>query len=632
MTGVERLRATGALLLATGLITGGSPAPAPGDRLPVVPSDLPRVIPNDNRVPAGRLHGDTLELDLEIRMATWYPEADSGPGVEVAAFAEAGTAPTIPAPLIRVREGTVVIARVRNLLTDSAVTLRGLLTRPAEREAEARDTLLLRPGESTVVTFDAGMPGTYAYAGMIGMRNLEVDDERDQLAGAFIVDPASGSPPDRVFVMNIWGRTVDSATYGNALTINGRSWPWTERITAATGDTLRWRVVNASVRNHPMHLHGFYFRLDAIGDWRTDTILPAKDRRMLVTQVLRPYETMTLTWSPDRPGNWLFHCHIGFHVLPGARVNPVADGHPDYGAHDPERHMSGLVLGIAVTPGPTFRAEERVAAEHLRLFIQEGRPKARAKRTLAFVLQRDGRAPRSDSVELPGSPLILTRGRPTDITIINRTRETSVIHWHGIELESYSDGVAGWSGAGDRLAPSIEPGDSFTARLTLRRAGTFMYHTHLNDLEQLASGLYGGIIVREPDEPYDPARDHLFVVGWDGFEEDSMGPQSLVNGEQAAAPLHLAAHVPNRFRFVNIGPAAGVRFLVYRDSSLVTWRMVAKDGADLPVHRAKEGPAERIVAVGETFDAQVSLPPGEYRLVATRNREFPFYVRRLIVR
>lgn len=607
-------------VLAAGLLLLAGPIPS---------EQLPLVIPNDNRVPAGRMRGDTLEIVLEVRMATWHPEADSGPAVEVAAFAEVGKAPSIPAPLIRVTEGTVILARIRNSLADSSFSLHGLVTRPAA----TNDSIVLMPGDSAVVRFTAGRPGTYLYRAVLGVRNdARRDDEREQLAGALIIDPVGGSPPDRVFVMNIWGTMVDSANYGNALTINGRSWPWTERIGAHVGDTLRWRVVNATVRPHPMHLHGFYFRRDALGNGRTDSIYPPADRKLLVTQSMRAFSTMTMTWTPDRPGNWLFHCHIGFHVLPSARVNPPALDHPDYGSHDPARHMAGLILGIEVKPRPGYIEENRPDPERLRLFIQEGQPKTRSPRALGFVLQRGVTEPGPDSVEIPGSPLILTRGRPTDITVINRLKETSVIHWHGIELESYSDGVAGWSGIDDRLAPSIQPGDSFVARLTLPRAGTFMYHTHLNDIDQITSGLYGGIVVVEPDQPFDPARDHLFVTGWDGMGGDSTGPASLVNGERQPPPLELKAGVSHRFRFVNIGPADMVTFLVYQDSSLVTWRLVAKDGADFPASQLGDSPARFRIDVGETFDSEVVLQPGEYRLVAARNPRFPFYVRRLIVR
>jgi FtsP/CotA-like multicopper oxidase with cupredoxin domain len=499
-------------------------------------------------------------------------------------------------------------------------------------ERAQNDSLALRPGESKVVRFAAGAPGTYFYMAVLGHHVYQIDEEREQLSGAFIVDPPGGSPPDRIFMMNIWGHKIDSTTYGNALAINGRSWPYTERIRTQVGDTLHWRIINATERNHPMHLHGFYYRVDALGDGLTDTLYPADRQRLVVTQAVRPFGTMAMTWGPDRPGNWLFHCHIGFHVVADARVYPPPPHHADRGAHDAGVHMAGLVLGIEVDPPAGFASPERSNPERLRLFVQEGLRRGRAERALGFMLQQGPVAPRKDSVLIPGSPLILTRGRPTDITVINRLNESTAIHWHGIELESYSDGVAGWSGGGSRLAPSIMPGDSFVAHLTLPRAGTFMYHTHLNDIDQITSGLYGGIVVLDPGKRFDPDRDHLFVAGWDGAEEDSTGPHTVINGDSLPAPLALAAGVSHRFRFVNIGPANRFNFMIFRDTSLVKWRRLAKDGADLPPHQATVRPARELLEVGETFDAEVVLEPGEYRLVAGRDPTKPYYVRRLVVR
>ncbi|HEX9564019.1 MAG TPA: multicopper oxidase domain-containing protein [Gemmatimonadaceae bacterium] len=62
------------------------------------------------------------------------------------------------------------------------------------------------------------------------------------------------------------------------------------------------------------------------------------------------------------------------------------------------------------------------------------------------MLQR-GSAPRADSVEIPGTPLILKQGAHVAITVINRLPEPTTVHWHGMELESYFDGVSGWSGS-----------------------------------------------------------------------------------------------------------------------------------------------------------------------------------------
>ncbi|HXG69300.1 MAG TPA: multicopper oxidase domain-containing protein [Gemmatimonadaceae bacterium] len=570
---------------------------------------------NENRDPAGRMRGNVLRVHLEVRMARWYPEADNGPFTDVAVFAERGRAPRVPGPLIRVKTGTVVEATLTNSLSDSTITLFGFQTRPVA----LADSVRLAPGESRTMRFAAGHPGTYLYTASLGNYRpprlpLEQDArEREQLAGAFIIDPTSPARPDRIMVINSWRDPKDSTEHQTALTINGKSWPYTERIGTTVGDTLRWRVINASGRAHPMHLHGFYFSVDARGSIHSDSLYTADQRRLVVTEGVPAGATMAMTWTPDRPGNWLFHCHIGFHVIPEIRFNAPPPRHSSNYAHNAENHMAGLVMGIIVKPDRSWRAPAEGPSRRMRLFVQEGWRRGRAPRSLAFVLQRGDREPAPDSVELPGSPLILTRGEPTDITVINRLAEPTGVHWHGIELESYSDGVVGWSGMGNRLAPLIAPRDSFTAHLTLPRAGTFIYHTHLNDLEQLTSGLYGGIIVLEPGMRFDPATDHLYVAGWDGAERI---PHLLVNGDSLPKPMKLASGVAHRFRFVNIGVAGGIRYSLLRDSTVVQWKALAKDGADLPPAQRITRRAMQALSVGETYDFELAPPePGRYTLV-----------------
>ncbi|MEP7325717.1 MAG: multicopper oxidase domain-containing protein [Gemmatimonadota bacterium] len=575
----------GAMLLL--FFTGAPGRPAPS-------SSLPEVVANDNRQAAGRLVGDTLHLSLVVGMATWHPQAPNGPSIEVAAFAEEGKPFQIPGPLIRVLEGTVLDIQIRNQLTDSTLTIGGMATRPMSPE----DTLVLAPGASTRIRFLAGAPGTYFYYGILGVQDSMV--EREQLSGALVVDSAGGKADDRIFVMNIWGDKLDSTRYHNALTINGRSFPWNERITTTIGDTLRWRWINATIRRHPMHLHGFYFRVETSGNLFADTVLAPRDRREEVTESMAPGGTMSLVWSPDRPGNWLFHCHIGFHVVAedATLYPPPYEGEHRF-SNDIGHHMAGLVLGISVKAPASWRPPPSVPPQVLRLLVQEGHKRSKAPRALGYVLQQGATPPASDSIEIPGSVLVLTRGQPAEITVVNRLAEATSVHWHGIELESYWDGVVGWSGDSTHLAPRIEPGDSFVAHLRLPRAGTFIYHTHLNDFEQFTSGLYGAIVVLEPGQRFNPETDHVFVVAWDGPADP---PDLVVNGTANPAPLVLTAGRDHRFRFINIGMAVRFRITMTRDSTLQRWRHVAKDGADL-IDGNRTGPAQFVISVGETQDA-----------------------------
>jgi FtsP/CotA-like multicopper oxidase with cupredoxin domain len=595
-----------AVLAAAGLAWLAAPP------VPHRPDDvLPVVRPNDNRAPAGRFRNGALRLELEVRMGRWYPESDSGASLTLPVLAEVGQAPQIPAPLIRVPVGTVLEVAVRNTLADSQVIVRGLFARPVA----APDSLIVPPGEQRTVRFTAGSPGTYVY-GAWTTRDTIV--EREQMTGAFVVDSVGARGDDRIFVMNIWGEPVGDTGYTNAVAVNGKSWPYAERIALTVGDSVRWRWVNGTVRNHPMHLHGFYFRIDSRGTLTSDTVYAPGARRLAVTENLLPLESMSIVWSPAEPGNWLFHCHIAFHAIPDeARFD--RSGHID---HETD-HMAGLVLGIHVAAPPGWRAAPRPDPRRVRFVVEELPAHRDSARTVGVGIADGAGEPR---VASPGPVLVLTRGRPTDVTVVNRLSEATAIHWHGLELESWSDGVAGWSGRKTRVAPPIAPGDSFVARLTMPRAGTFIYHTHIHDVGQITAGLYGPIVVLPPGTAWDPGTDHVFIAGWDD-------ERIVVNGDTTEAPLEWTAGGTHRLRFVNIGPAQRLRFAVERDSAVYTrWRPRAKDGADLPATQVNERPAHEILDVGETFDVDVSLPPGTYAITARLPGGHLHYRRPVVVR
>lgn len=578
---------------------------------PVTPDSEIRVVANDNRMAGGTMSHDTLHIDLVLQRAEWYPEAEDGPHVTVEAFSEAGKAPVIPSPLIRVTAGTVIHATVRNTLNDSTAHVIGLGGKPT-------DTLHVVPGGVVSTIFRADAPGTYLYRAQIGDASaVQFGPEHNTAGGALVVDPVDGSRFDRIFVINIISFDVDSITHKEALAINGKSWPHTERISMTVGDSLRWRVLNSSIRPHPMHLHGFYFRITASGNGVSAQDIPADRQHLMVTDNFLPWSTRDITWSPDRPGNWLFHCHLTFHVIPEARLGYSSASEHQTHSPDPLVHMAGLVLGLNVAPKPGHVVEAGGERKQLDLHFNQGPARGRMPATFSYILQGGATAPPADSVLIPGSPLFLTRGDRVDITVHNHTQQPGGVHWHGIELESWSDGVVGWSNRDTTMAPPIMPGGSFTAHMLLPRAGTFMYHTHMNDIEQVTGGAAGAMIVSEPGEPFDSRRDHVYLSLWHGlsaFAEQRL----LINGDSLVSPdLVVAPGVQHRFRFINIGPAGVVQFRIHRDTTLAVWRRRAKDGADLPATLRSVRPAVQRLAVGETYDFEFTPPAqGRYRLTA----------------
>ncbi len=276
--------------------------------------------------------------------------------------------------------------------------------------------------------------------------------------------------------------------------------------------------------------------------------------------------------------------------------------------------MAGLVLAMHVRPreGAGSPVSSSREPRRLRLLAQAGPKRYGEAPGLGYVLQHGATEPAGDSVSIPGPVLVLRRGEPVAITVVNRLKEPTTVHWHGMELESFPDGVPGFSGSPDRLMQPIAPGDSFTAEFTPPRAGTFMYHPHLNELTQIASGLYGAMIVVEPEAEFDPSRDHVIVVGQAGPTVDSPG---LVNGSPTPPPLTLRAGETHRIRLINITNDWRVMFSLLSDTGFAEWRPVAKDGAVLPAAHAIPRPAHLLTGPGETADFGFTpREPGEFRL------------------
>jgi FtsP/CotA-like multicopper oxidase with cupredoxin domain len=169
-------------------------------------SALPIAAATDNRTPAGIIRDGVLGLKLELRAACWYPEAVEGGHVDAYPFAEVGGPPQISGPLIRVPQETQIHLSVRNTLAEPAKVY-GFRSHPAA----TNEPLSLAPGEQRELLFSAGDPGTYLYWATTSNHSI---DDRDgpetTLGGAFVVDPPGARADDRVFVLNVWAKGLDT--------------------------------------------------------------------------------------------------------------------------------------------------------------------------------------------------------------------------------------------------------------------------------------------------------------------------------------------------------------------------------------------------------------------------------------
>jgi FtsP/CotA-like multicopper oxidase with cupredoxin domain len=98
--------------------------------------------------------------------------------------------------------------------------------------------------------------------------------------------------------------------------INGKPSGEAPPLYARLGQTQVWNVTNDIDFAHPFHIHGFFFQVLSTGDahgplptppleWRDTADVPAKGKMSLAVRF------------DDRPGMWMFHCHILDHADAG---------------------------------------------------------------------------------------------------------------------------------------------------------------------------------------------------------------------------------------------------------------------------------------------------------------------------
>ncbi|MGI9037469.1 MAG: multicopper oxidase domain-containing protein [Gemmatimonadota bacterium] len=573
---------------------------------------LPRAEPNDHRQTAGRMVDGELHVELEAVEAAWYPRGDDGPRIVTPAFAEVGQPPLVPGPLLRPTVGTPVRVTVRNTLADT-VEVVGLVDRATLRVERPEDAspedpdflfaapLVVAPGETAEARFTPTAPVTSFYTGRVLRAEPFPFPAKDgSFAGALVVDGPEGPPPgERLLAIHVWGSPEEPSTLATSFKfmINGLSWPHTERLRYDVGEDVRWRILNMSGIAHPMHLHGFYFRVDGRGDTQRDTAYA--EPPSAVTDLMPELSSLRLTWTPERPGNWLFHCHLIRHMGAGQRFAVEGARRPmDMdAASDPMvmDGMAGLVLGVQVDgeapdDAPPVRTLHLWTAATPGVFGEYP--------ALSFVVT-DGDEPPRDTLRAVGSPLVLRQGEPTEIVVHNRYEFPVSVHWHGLEVRSLYDGVAHWSGQPGSTRPPVPARGTARVLITPPRAGTFMYHVHGELGHELSQGLHGAFLVLPEDASWDRARDRVFVLSARGAGLDA---PPAINGALAPPPERFAPGEPVRVRFAHISADARKHVRLLRDGEPVAWRPVAKDGADLPASARAPVPARVTLGVGETLD------------------------------
>jgi manganese oxidase len=218
--------------------------------------------------------------------------------------------------------------------------------------------------------------------------------------------------------------------------------------------------------------------------------------------------------------------------------------------------------------------------------------------------------------QVHGPTIECLEGDRVRIYVTNKLPASTSIHWHGIILPSGMDGVGGLN------QQPIGPGQTFRYEFTVWQHGTFMYHSHHDEMTQMALGMLGMFVVhpREPKVP-PPDKDYVFMLSeWkivpgtkrpDPNEMVEFNVLTLnARAYPGAAPLLAKLGDRVRIRFGNLSAMDHHPMHIHGHS----WRITERDGGS--VSEVAQWPATTVlVPVGSTRTVEfVANNPGDWAI------------------
>ncbi|RJT76912.1 multicopper oxidase family protein [Arthrobacter cheniae] len=220
---------------------------------------------------------------------------------------------------------------------------------------------------------------------------------------------------------------------------------------------------------------------------------------------------------------------------------------------------------------------------------------------------------------LPGPTLRVAPGDTIRVRMRNQLQDPTNLHVHGLHVSP--------EGNSDNPFVSIAPGESFDYAFDLpadHPAGTYWYHPHHhgNAADQVAAGLYGAIIVEDP-EPIPVARERVMVVsdltldtsgnlpGATSMQQmmGREGDMVLVNG-QLRPQITASPGERERWRIVNACPSRYLRLQMEGQQ----FRVFSRDLGRLPV---PEETTEVVIAPGNRVELLIETTEGSSALITT---------------
>lgn len=240
-------------------------------------------------------------------------------------------------------------------------------------------------------------------------------------------------------------------------------------------------------------------------------------------------------------------------IILGEGINPVTNSDRVSSAITEERKVAGhpVLENQSSEPG-IMEVNLRAGAEQLSLIPGK----------VTDVYAYNGR--------IPGPVLEVSEGDSVIVHFQNDLPENTTVHWHGMHLPFEMDGSP--------FHP-VEAGESFTYSFRIHEgtAGTYWYHPHPHHRTawQVGKGLYGGIIVRDPNDPLpDTVPERLLVLSDNRFTEDGQIDFAALGSKQQDIDEMNGREGDVLFVNEEISPTWSIR-----SGEVQRWRVVNASGA-----------------------------------------------------
>jgi FtsP/CotA-like multicopper oxidase with cupredoxin domain len=170
--------------------------------------------------------------------------------------------------------------------------------------------------------------------------------------------------------------------------------------------------------------------------------------------------------------------------------------------------------------------------------------------------------------QVPGPQIRVREGDRVRIVLKNELKQSTAIHFHGLEVPVDQDGVPFIT------QPPVKPGASYTYEFTVPNAGSHMYHSHHNAAVQVGLGLLGAFIVEPKNKAREPKvdQDVVFILN-DGAHGYTFNGKSFPATQPVVAKLGQKI----RIRYMNEGMMIHPMHLHGMHQTVI-----AKDGWDQP--------------------------------------------------